>query len=93
MEATVLSKPAIAQRIGREFVPLQLWTDNAETGPALQRYQLELTGRIALPTYAVVHPDGQLVSQLSGVTSQERYAAFLDAATVAFGQADALAAR
>ena len=93
MEATVLSKPAIAERIGREFVPLQLWTDNAETGPALQRYQLELTGRIALPTYAVVHPDGQLVSQLSGVTSQERYAAFLDAATAAFGQADALAAR
>jgi len=93
MEATVLSKPAIAERIGREFVPLQLWTDNAETGPALQRYQLELTGRIALPTYAVVHPDGQLVSQLSGVTSQERYAAFLDAATAAFGQVDALAAR
>ena len=93
MEATVLSKPAIAERIDRGFVPLQLWTDAAETGPALQRYQLELTGRIALPTYAIVHPDGRLISQLSGVTSQERYAAFLDAAGAAFEQADALAAR
>jgi thiol:disulfide interchange protein DsbD len=93
MEATVLSQPAIAQRIDRSFVPLQLWTDNAETGPALQRYQLELTGRIALPTYAVVHPDGQLVSQLSGVTSEERYAAFLDAAAATFEQTDALALR
>ncbi|MEP0546888.1 MAG: cytochrome c biogenesis protein CcdA [Rhodothermales bacterium] len=93
MEATVLSKPEIAERIDRHFVPLQLWTDDAETGPALQRYQLELTGRIALPTYAVVHPDGRLLTQLSGVTSQERYAAFLDAATAAFEQADALAAR
>ncbi len=80
MEATVLSQPAIAERIGRGFVPLQLWTDAAETGPALQRYQLELTGRIALPTYAVVRPDGRLLGQLSGVTSPEAFAAFLDAA-------------
>jgi thiol:disulfide interchange protein DsbD len=93
MEATVLSRPAIAERIDRAFVPLQLWTDDAETGPALQRYQLELTGRIALPTYAVVHPDGRLISQLSGVTSQERYAAFLDAGAAAFEQTDALAVR
>ncbi len=93
MEATVLSKPEIAERIDRHFVPLQLWTDDGETGPALQRYQLELTGRIALPTYAVVHPDGRLLTQLSGVVSQERYAAFLDAGTAAFEQADALAAR
>ena len=93
MEATVLSKPEIAERIDRHFVPLQLWTDDGETGPALQRYQLELTGRIALPTYAVVHPDGRLLTQLSGVVSQERYADFLDAGAAAFEQADALAAR
>ncbi len=93
MESTVLAKPEIAERIDRRFVPLQLWTDDAETGPALQRYQLELTGRIALPTYAIVHPDGRLISQLSGVTSQERYAAFLDAGTAAFEQSDALASR
>ncbi len=92
MEATVLSKPAIAARIERGFVPLQLWTDHAETGPALQRYQLELTGRIALPTYAVVAPDGRLVSQLSGVTSLERFAAFLDAGRAAFGD-EAVAVR
>ncbi len=93
MEATVLSRPEIAERIDRHFVPLQLWTDNAEDGPDLQRYQLELTGRIALPTYAIVAPDGQLVSQLSGVTSLERYAAFLDAGTVTFDESNDLAAR
>lgn len=93
MEATVLSKPAIAERIDRGFVPLQLWTDDGETGPDLQRYQFELTGRIALPTYAVVHPDGRLVNQLSGVTSLDEFAAFLDAGTAAYLQSDALAAR
>ena len=93
MEATVLSKPAIAERIDRDFVPLQLWTDDGERGPDLQRYQLQLTGRIALPTYAVVHPDGDLITQLSGVTSLDAFAEFLDAGTVAFLQTDALAAR
>jgi thiol:disulfide interchange protein DsbD len=93
MEATVLSRPVIAERIDRDFVPLQLWTDDAEVGPALQRYQLELTGRIALPTYAVVHPDGRLISQLSGVTPLDRFAAFLDAGAAAFNESDAFAAR
>jgi thiol:disulfide interchange protein len=93
MEATVLSKPAIAERIDRGFVPLQLWTDDAELGPDLQRYQLQLTGRIALPTYAVVHPDGHLLHQLSGVAPLDEFAEFLDAGTTAFLQSDALAAR
>ena len=93
MEATVLSRPEIAERIDRHFVPLQLWTDDGVQGPELQRYQLQLTGRIALPTYAVVHPDGSLVTQLSGVTSAEKFAAFLDEGTEAYLRSDALALR
>lgn len=93
MEATVLSRPEIAERIDRHFVPLQLWTDDGVQGPELQRYQLQLTGRIALPTYAVVHPDGALVSQLSGVTSAEKFAAFLDDGTERYLRSDALALR
>ena len=93
MEATVLSRPEIAERIERHFVPLQLWTDDGVQGPDLQRYQLQLTGRIALPTYAVVHPDGSLVNLLSGVTSAERFAAFLDEGTELYLRSDALASR
>jgi thiol:disulfide interchange protein len=78
MEANVLSRPQIAERIRRDFVPLQLWTDDGREGPELQRYQFELTGRIALPTYAVVTPDGYLRGQISGVTSMANFAAFLD---------------
>jgi thiol:disulfide interchange protein len=83
MEANVLSRPAIAERIREHFVPLQLWTDDGRMGPELQRYQFELTGRIALPTYAVVTPDGALMGQLSGVASVDRFAAFLDQYTPA----------
>ena len=91
MEANVLSRPPIAGRIASEFVPLQLWTDDAEQGPELQRYQLQLTGRLALPTYAIVAPDGTLIEQVSGVVPAERFAQFLDAG--ATGAEDRLALR
>ncbi len=83
MEANVLSRPAVARRIEGGFVPLQLWTDDGEEGPALQRYQLELIGSLALPTYAVVSPEGGLRGHISGITSVEEFAAFLDRHTPA----------
>jgi len=78
MEANVLNRPVVADRIREHFVPLKLWTDDARKGQELQRYQFELTGRITLPTYAVVTPDGQLVEEIGGVTSLQDFAAFLD---------------
>ncbi|MDX1545349.1 MAG: cytochrome c biogenesis protein CcdA [Rhodothermales bacterium] len=79
MEANVFTKPAIAERFARDFVLLRLYTDGPRD-TELQRYQLELTGTVALPTYAVVSPrtpERPLV-KLSGTVPVERFAAFLD---------------
>jgi thiol:disulfide interchange protein len=78
MEANVLSRPAVAERIREHFVPVKLWTDDLRKGPELQQYQFELTGRIVLPTYAIVTPDGRLLGQISGITSEADFTAFLD---------------
>lgn len=79
MEANVFPEPAVAQRFERDFVMLRLYTDDPEAGRALQRYQLELTGTTALPTYAVVSPQRELLAQMSGTAPPERFVRFLDA--------------
>jgi thiol:disulfide interchange protein DsbD len=53
-------------------------------GPELQRYQLELTGTVALPTYAVVDPDGRLIHRWQGVASTDEFSGFLDEAAERF---------
>lgn len=78
MEANVFTKPDIASRFERDFVLLRLYTD----GPLdtqLQQYQLDLTGTVALPTYAIVAPEEpeKPILQISGVVSEDRFAAFL----------------
>lgn len=78
MEATVLTRPAVVERIREHFVPVKLWTDDLRKGPELQQYQFDLTGRIVLPTYAVVTPEGRLLGQISGITSEANFIAFLD---------------
>lgn len=76
MEANVFPQPAVAAAFER-FVRLRLYTDDLEEGEALQRYQLETTGTVALPTYALLSPDGRLLAQHSGLASAEAFAAFL----------------
>ena len=85
MEANVFTKPDIASRFARDFVLLRLYTD----GPLdtqLQQYQLDLTGTVALPTYAIVAPEepGQPIVQISGVVSEKRFAAFLAQGVAAY---------
>ncbi|MEM6336233.1 MAG: thioredoxin family protein, partial [Bacteroidota bacterium] len=91
MEATVFPKPAIAGRLSQDFVLLQLYTDAPEEGRALQRYQLELTGTVALPTYAIVSADRQLVAKWEGMASVEDFATFLEAGAARYAQATARA--
>lgn len=85
MEANVFTKPGIASRFERDFVLLRLYTD----GPLdtqLQQYQLDLTGTVALPTYAIVAPEEpeRPILQISGVVSEERFAAFLAQGVAAY---------
>ena len=85
MEANVFPKPAVASRLRRDFVLLRLHTDDPERDQELQRYQLRLTGTVALPTYAVVHPEsGQLITHHSGMASVKDFAAFLEAGAALF---------
>jgi thiol:disulfide interchange protein DsbD len=89
MEANVFPQPAVAERFEREFVLLRLYTDDLERGPTFQRFQFQMTGTVALPTYAIVHPEGRtLLTKTSGVLPERRFVAFLDEGASTFRQAD-----
>ncbi|SHK15480.1 protein-disulfide reductase DsbD family protein [Rhodothermus profundi] len=87
MEATVFPHPEVARRLQNDFVRLRLYTDDASVGPEWQRYQLQLTGTVALPTYAIVAPAGQpLLARHTGLASVEEFIAFLEEGRRAFQQ-------
>ncbi len=78
MEANVFPAPPVKEHMEEDFVLLRLYTDNAQTGKALQQYQLDLVETVALPTYAIVHPTGSpVLAKWSGVASIEEFARFL----------------
>ena len=79
MESTVFPQVSIVDRFSEQYVLLRLYTDDLDEGPALQKFQLKLTGTVALPTYAIVDPgSGNLISKRSGILSVEDFGDFLD---------------
>lgn len=79
MEANVFPRTPVQTRFEEDFILLRLYTDGLELGPDFQRYQLALTGTVALPTYAVVNPQSeQLLLAASGLMSVDEFAGFLD---------------
>jgi thiol:disulfide interchange protein DsbD len=80
MEANVFTRPEVAERFERNFVLLRLYTDGLERGQEFLRFQIKLTGTVALPTYAIVSPSDQskTLVKISGVVPIERFASFLD---------------
>jgi len=78
MEANVFPAPVVAGPLRTDFVLLRLYTADADKGPALQRYQQETVGTVALPSYAVVTPEGTLAAQHSGMASPKAFDAFLE---------------
>ena len=94
MEANVFPRPSVAEQFNRDYVLLRLYTDDLPDGVTFQRYQLQLTGTTALPTYAIVDPhDRTLLRKVSGVLSVERFAAFLQSGHTQFRERQPLAAR
>lgn len=80
MEVNVFERGEVARQLNEEFVLLRLYTDGPRA-KEFQQYQLDLTGTLALPTYAIVSSakqDKPLVQQ-SGVMSSGSFSAFLDA--------------
>ena len=84
MEANVFPSEAVKGRLRDRFVLMRLFTDDAVDGPDLQRYQLQLTGSVALPTYAVIDAEGTLLHRWQGVASTQEFSAFLDEAAERF---------
>ncbi len=93
MESTVFPKPPIAQRLANDFVLLRLYTDDASEGARWQEYQLNLTGTVALPTYAIVTPEEQVLRQWEGMASVEEFEEFLETGSNQFDQQQSLAAQ
>lgn len=77
MEANVFPAPEVAPVLAGDFVRAKLYTDARPHGPAFQRIQQEMTGTIAMPTYAVVSPEGEVLGVWSGMASPGDFAAFL----------------
>ena len=79
MEANVFPHPEVAPLLGGDVVRAKLFTDARPHGPAFQEVQRELTGTVAMPTYAVLSPAGDVVGVWSGMASPTDFADFLRA--------------
>jgi len=78
MEMNVFPEPVVATHLRTDFALLRLHTDDAEKGPALRRFQRELTGTVALPTYAIVTPNRRVLAEHRGMASPTTFDAFLE---------------
>ncbi len=86
MEANMFPESDVYKLLTEEFVPLELWTDRLNPqDKANQKIQLELTGDVTLPIYAVVSPEGKVVKLFPGSTrDKEQFISFLDSASDAY---------
>lgn len=70
-----------------KFEKAKIYTDDGEKGPENQLFQFNLTGTVALPTYAIVDPkSGKLLGKISGYTSKEDFIKFLNAGINRYNQ-------
>lgn len=78
MESTVFPQQNIAARF-EKMEKVKLYTDGGQKANENQRFQFELTGTLALPTYAIVDPHtGNVLDQLIGFTRATEFEKFLD---------------
>jgi len=93
MEANVFPNPEVARRFEERFSLLKLYTDGLERGGDFQRFQLRLTGTVALPTYAIVSPrDETLIARVSGTMKTAAFVEFLDRGVAGYAPERPLAA-
>ncbi|PQJ36296.1 hypothetical protein BSZ35_05145 [Salinibacter sp. 10B] len=78
METNVFPEPVVAAHLREDLALLRLHTDDAERGPTLRQFQRELTGTVALPTYAIITPDKQVLAQHQGMASPRTFDEFLE---------------
>ncbi len=78
MEANMFPKPAVNAELSK-FVRVKLFTDGeGEPYEGFQRMQEARFGTVALPLYAIVTPDDEIVARFEGLTRNEgEFVAFL----------------
>lgn len=77
MEANVFPLQPVQKHFSNMKL-VRLYTDDGVDGPKNQRFQFELTGTVALPTYVIVNPEtGRVIDQLVGYNDAETFTAFL----------------
>jgi thiol:disulfide interchange protein DsbD len=85
MESNVFPLTSVKDRF-EQFELVKLYTDDGIDGPDNQVFQFQLTGTVALPTYAIVDPEtGTLLDILSGYASEEEFTRFMDRGLSRFG--------
>tara|TARA_R100001143_G_C3361275_1_gene136321 strand:+ start:35454 stop:37379 length:1926 start_codon:yes stop_codon:yes gene_type:complete len=78
MESTVFPQQNIMERF-EMMEKVKLYTDGGPRASENQTFQFELTGTLALPTYAIVDPNtGRVLDQLIGFTRAAEFEEFLD---------------
>ena len=78
MESNVFPLAEVVERF-EQMELVKLYTDGGTDGPENQMFQFELTGNVALPTYAIVNPEtGRVITQSLGYTKKDEFIAFLD---------------
>ena len=89
METNVFPLEPIQKRFAK-MQQVRLYTDDGSEGPENQRFQFELTGTVALPTYVIVDPHSEkVIEQLVGYASKEKFQRFLDSGLQRFDQINA----
>lgn len=78
MESNVFPLEEVVQRF-EQMELVKLYTDGGPNGPENQMFQFELTGNVALPTYAIVNPEtGRVITQSLGYSKKDEFVSFLD---------------
>ncbi|TVQ64778.1 MAG: hypothetical protein EA360_11560 [Balneolaceae bacterium] len=78
MESTVFPLANIMERFD-QMERVKLYTDGGQRAAENQRFQFELTGTVALPTYVILDPEsGRVLDQLIGFTRAQEFERFLD---------------
>ncbi len=79
METNVFPLEPIKKRFAK-MEQVRLYTDDGSDGPENQKFQFELTGTVALPTYVILDPKSEtILRQLVGYADKEKFQRFLDA--------------
>lgn len=78
MESNVFPLEEVVSRFDQMEL-VKLYTDGGAKGPENQMFQFELTGNVALPTYAIVDPEtGRVIEQSLGYSKADKFVSFLD---------------